>query len=157
MTGLGIALFVLLVILALIKWGKGFVANIAVLLGIVAGSVLAASLGLMHFGKVATAAWFDLVLPFHFRMPQFHLIPILTMCIVMLVVMIESLGMFLALGDITGREVNQASLTWACAPTASARCWAAFSTPSPTPRSRRMSVWSASPAYARAGSRWQAA
>ena len=48
-TGLGIALFVLLVILALIKWGKGFIANIAVLLGIVAGSVLAAALGLMNF------------------------------------------------------------------------------------------------------------
>ena len=37
--GLAIALFVLLVILALIKWGKGFVANVAVLLGIVAGAV----------------------------------------------------------------------------------------------------------------------
>ena len=39
--GLGIALFVLLVILGLIKWGSGFVANVAVLLGIVAGAVLA--------------------------------------------------------------------------------------------------------------------
>src|SRR3978361_2360491 len=45
--GLGIALFVLLVILALIKWGKGFVANVAVLLGIVAGAVLAGALGKM--------------------------------------------------------------------------------------------------------------
>src|SRR3984885_426378 len=35
--GLGIALFVLIIILALIKWGKGFIANVAVLLGIVAG------------------------------------------------------------------------------------------------------------------------
>ena len=43
--GLGIALFVLLVILGLIKWGKGFVANVAVLLGIVAGAVLAAAAG----------------------------------------------------------------------------------------------------------------
>jgi len=39
---LGIALFVLLVILGLIKWGSGFVANVAVLLGIVAGTILAA-------------------------------------------------------------------------------------------------------------------
>src|SRR3981081_4645622 len=39
--GLGIALFVLLVVLGLIKWGSGFVANVAVLLGIVAGAVLA--------------------------------------------------------------------------------------------------------------------
>ncbi|UFN46817.1 purine permease [Roseomonas sp. OT10] len=111
LTGLGIALFVLLVILALIKWGRGFLANVAVLLGIVAGSVLATLLGVMHFEKVASAAWFDVILPFHFGMPQFHLVPIATMCVVMIVVMIESLGMFLALGDITGKRITQEDLT----------------------------------------------
>jgi NCS2 family nucleobase:cation symporter-2 len=109
--GLGIALFVLCVILALIKWGKGFLANVAVLLGIIAGSVLASMLGIMHFEKVAAASWFDVVLPFHFGMPQFHLVPIVTMCIVMIVVMIESLGMFLALGDITGKTIDQTALS----------------------------------------------
>src|ERR1700692_3805991 len=39
--GLGIALFVLVVILGLIRWGAGFIANVAVLLGIIAGAVLA--------------------------------------------------------------------------------------------------------------------
>ena len=111
LAGLGIALFVLLIILALIKWGKGFVQNVAVLIGIVAGSVLAAVLGVMHFEKVGTAKWVDIVLPFHFGTPQFHLIPIVTMCIVMIVVMIESLGMFLALGEITGKKIDEAALT----------------------------------------------
>jgi uric acid transporter len=111
LTGLGVALFVLVVILSLIKWGQGFVANVAVLLGIVAGAVLAAAIGLMHFEKVATAHWVDIVLPFHFGVPEFHPIPIITMCIVMVVVMIESLGMFLALGEITGKSIDQASLT----------------------------------------------
>ena len=78
-----------MVILALIKWGKGFLANVAVLLGIVAGAVLAAALGLMHFEKVAHAAWADVVVPFRFGVPQFHVVPIITMCIVMIVVMIE--------------------------------------------------------------------
>ncbi len=109
--GLAIAGFVLLVILALIKWGKGFVANVAVLLGIIAGAVLAAMLGKMHFDAVGTAAWFGLVLPFHFGMPQFQIIPIVTMCIVMIVVMIESLGMFLALGEMTGKKIDQDALT----------------------------------------------
>jgi NCS2 family nucleobase:cation symporter-2 len=109
--GLGIALFVLVVILALIKWGKGFVANVAVLLGIIAGAALAAMLGKMHFAAVGSAAWFGVVLPFHFGMPQFHLIPIVTMCIVMIVVMIESLGMFLALGEMTGKKIDQDALT----------------------------------------------
>ena len=108
--GLGIALFVLLVILAFIRFGKGFVANVAVLLGIIAGAVLATVLGIMHFEKVAAAPWFDIVKPFHFGMPTFHLVPIITMCIVMIVVMIESLGMFLALSDMTGKPVDEKAL-----------------------------------------------
>jgi NCS2 family nucleobase:cation symporter-2 len=109
--GLGIALFVLLVILGLIKWGSGFIANVSVLLGIVAGAILASALGVMHYEKVAAAPWTAIVLPLHFGMPQFHLVPIITMCIVMIVVMIESLGMFLALGEITGKTVDRDALT----------------------------------------------
>ncbi len=109
--GLGIALFVLLAILGLIRWGTGFLANVSVLLGIIAGAVVAAMLGVMHFEKVVAAPWGALVIPFRFGMPQFHLVPIITMCIVMIVVMIESLGMFLALGEITGRSIDRNALT----------------------------------------------
>ena len=111
LSGLGIALFVLLVILSLIRWGHGFVANVAVLLGIVAGSILATGMGVMHFEKVAAAQWFAIVTPLRFGVPEFHLVPIVTMCIVMVVVMIESVGMFLALGEMTGRKIDQAALT----------------------------------------------
>jgi NCS2 family nucleobase:cation symporter-2 len=109
--GLAIALFVLLVIVALIKWGRGFVRNIAVLLGIVAGAIVAAALGLMQLDKVAAASWLGVVTPLRFGLPTFHLVPIVTMCIVMIVVMIESLGMFLALGEITGKRLERADLS----------------------------------------------
>ena len=109
--GLAIALFVLIAILALIRWGSGFVANVAVLLGIVAGAILATLLGVMHFEKVASASWIDVVTPLHFGMPKFSIVPIVTMCIVMIVVMIESLGMFLALGEMTGTKIDEEALT----------------------------------------------
>jgi len=109
--GLAIALFVLIVILALIRWGSGFVANVAVLLGIVAGAILATLLGVMHFEKVASASWIDVVPPLHFGMPKFSIVPIVTMCIGMIVVMIESLGMFLALGEMTGTKIDEEALT----------------------------------------------
>jgi uric acid transporter len=105
--GLGISLFVLLFILGLIKWGTGFIANVSVLLGIIAGAVLASVLGVMHFDKVAAAPWGDVVIPLRFGVPQFHPVPVVTMCIVMIVVMIESLGMFLALGEITGKAIDR--------------------------------------------------
>jgi uric acid transporter len=109
--GLGISLFVLLFILGLIKWGTGFIANVSVLLGIIAGAILASILGVMHFEKVVAASWGDIVIPFRFGIPQFHIVPIITMCIVMIVVMIESLGMFLALGEITGKAVDREALS----------------------------------------------
>jgi uric acid transporter len=108
--GLGIALFVLLVILGLLRFFKGFVANVAVLLGIIAGAILAALLGVMHFERVVSASWVDMVMPLRFGLPTFQIVPIVTMCIVMVVVMIESTGMFLALGEMTGRPIDQAAI-----------------------------------------------
>jgi uracil-xanthine permease len=110
LTGVGIAGLVLLSILLIAKYGRGFVANISVLLGIVVGAVVASALGLMTFEKVGRAAWFDVVLPFQFGLPRFDPMLVLTMSVVMIVVMIESTGMFLALGEMTDREVDQAAL-----------------------------------------------
>jgi NCS2 family nucleobase:cation symporter-2 len=110
LTGVGIAGLVLVSILLIAKYARGFVANISVLLGIVIGAVAASALGLMSFDKVGKAAWVDIVLPFQFGAPRFDPMLILTMTIVMLVVMIESTGMFLALGEMTGREVDQPAL-----------------------------------------------
>jgi uric acid transporter len=109
--GVGIAALVLLSILLIAKYAKGFVANISVLLGIVVGAVVATLTGVMGFDKVAKAQWFDVVLPFSIATPVFDPVLILTMTLVMIVVMIESTGMFLALGDMTDRPVDQAALT----------------------------------------------
>lgn len=107
---MAVAGIVLLFILLLVKFMKGFIANISVLLGIVLGCVLAVALGKMPFDKVAKAHWFDIVTPFAFGMPTFDPIMILTMVLVMIVVMIESTGMFLALSDLTGRKIDQPML-----------------------------------------------
>ena len=108
---LAIALFVLAAILLIAKFGRGFVANISVLLGIILGGVVAAGLGKMTFDKVANAQWFDVVLPFHFGVPIFDPLLIVTMVLVMIVTFIESTGMFLALADLTGRKLTPKSLT----------------------------------------------
>lgn len=111
LTGVGIAALVLASILLISKLAKGFIANISVLLGIIIGGVVATGMGLMNFDKVAKADWFGIVTPFSFGMPTFDPILILTMTLVMIVVMIESTGMFLALGEMTERKVDQAALS----------------------------------------------
>ena len=108
---IGLSALVLVAILAIAQFGKGFVSNIAVLLGILLGGIVAALMGKMAFGKVAEAGWFALITPFHFGVPVFDPLLILTMCLVMIVVMIESSGMFLALGDMTGKKVDRGMLS----------------------------------------------
>lgn len=109
--GLAIAVFVLFIILGLTKFTTGFLANIAVLIGIVVGCLIAIPLGRMRFEKVAAAPWFDIVYPFQFGWPRFDLIACVTMCLVMIVVMIESTGMFLALGEMTGKKIETEDLS----------------------------------------------
>lgn len=111
LSGVGISALVLVSILLITKFAKGFFANIAVLAGIVIGAVVATAMGLMTYEKVAHAEWFDFVMPFEIATPVFDPILILTMTLVMIVVMIESVGMFLALGDMTNKEVTPADLT----------------------------------------------
>jgi len=111
LTGVGIASLVLVSILLIVKYAKGFVANISVLLGIVIGAIAATATGIMTFEKVGKADWVDIVLPFAFGMPIFDPILILTMTMIMIVVMIESTGMFLALGEMTDRKISQADLS----------------------------------------------
>ena len=107
---MAIAGFVLVIILLLVKFTRGFISNISVLLGMVAGCVVALALGKMNFDKVGKAHWFDVVTPFAFGPPTFDIVMILTMVLVMIVVMIESVGMFLALSEITGKKISQAEM-----------------------------------------------
>lgn len=107
---IAIASLVLVSILLIAKYAKGFVSNISVLIGIIVGGAVATAMGLMTFEKVGKAGWFDLVLPFEIAAPVFDPILILTMTLVMIVVMIESTGMFLAIADMTGKKVDQKML-----------------------------------------------
>ncbi|WP_345792629.1 nucleobase:cation symporter-2 family protein [Thauera sp. JM12B12] len=67
------------------------------------------ALGKVSFDGLADVPWVSVVTPLHFGMPIFDPISIATMCLVM--VMVESLGMFLALGELTGRQLTRDDLT----------------------------------------------
>ena len=104
---LAVAAIVLVFILLVTKYVKGFFSNIAVLLGLVLGMLIAIALGKVNFGNLGLQPWFAFVRPFQFGLPTFNFGAALTMCLVMVVVMIESLGMFLAVGEIVGKPMTQ--------------------------------------------------
>jgi NCS2 family nucleobase:cation symporter-2 len=108
---LGVAFAVLVSILLIVRFVRGFFGNIAVLLGIIIGFAIALVAGKVSFAGLEEASWFAVIRPFQFGTPQFDLFSILTMTLVMIVVMIESTGMFLALGELTDKKVTQDDLT----------------------------------------------
>lgn len=89
---------------------KGFVGNLAVLLGLVAGTGIAMAFGLGDFSHVGDAAWFEISAPFAFGWPEFRLAPTLVMILAMLVIMAETTGNCLAIGQIVGKPSNEQTL-----------------------------------------------
>ena len=108
---LSIAATVLLSIVIISRYVKGFIGNISVLLGLCIGYVIATLSGLISLDKIDETPWLGWVTPFHFGIPEFNIWAILAMCIVMLVIFIETAGMFMAVGEIVEEEVDQDKLT----------------------------------------------
>ena len=98
-------------ILAIVKFGRGFVGNIAILLGVSIGFIAACALGWVNFSGVASADWLRLVQPFYFGLPKFDLSACVSMTLVMVVAMIESSGMLFSLGPIVERPLTPKDLT----------------------------------------------
>jgi NCS2 family nucleobase:cation symporter-2 len=103
---LAVAGLVLAVILLVIKFSRGFLQNMAVLIGITVGYLLTIALGWTDFSGIQDEPLLRVVLPLRFGLPEFYLVPCLTMCLVMTIVFIEATGMFLALGAMTGKPIG---------------------------------------------------
>ena len=102
---------VLLFILILNRFTKGILQSLSVLIGIIAGTVVAGLIGKVNFSDVAHASWFHLPQVFYFGVPTFELGPILTMLIVGLVIVIESTGVFFALSKVCEKPLSEQDLT----------------------------------------------
>ncbi|CAJ1229086.1 xanthine permease [Levilactobacillus zymae] len=107
---LAVGFFTIAVILGLNAFAKGFLKSLSILLGILLGTVVASWLGMVSLSPVGQASWFHLPQFFYFGTPKFEWSSILTMILVSLTTMVESTGVFFALGEITGRKIEEADL-----------------------------------------------
>src|SRR5699024_12419966 len=96
----------LIIILIILKFAKGFFGSIAILPGIIIGTVIGAFFGRVDFTPVLDASWLHLPQVFCFGTPEFHLLPILTMTLVAFVSLVESTCVYFALGDITEKKIK---------------------------------------------------
>lgn len=102
-----LALITLLVILAVNRLTTGFLRSVSVLVGLVAGTIIGYAMGIVHFSTVGTASWVSVAQPFYFGWPQFSITAIFTMIIVNIVSMVESTGVYFAVGKATDQQVEQ--------------------------------------------------
>jgi xanthine permease len=105
-----LAVVTILVILFIHAVTTGFIRSIAILIGLIIGTVVAAFMGVVDFSPIAQAPLIHIPTPFFFGKPIFDFSSILMMTIISLVSMVESTGVYLALSDITGDEISETRL-----------------------------------------------
>ncbi|MCW2526541.1 MAG: putative xanthine/uracil permease [Pseudonocardiales bacterium] len=110
---------VVLVMLVVARFFKGFIGQVSVLIGILVGVFVAwmmdlaspkGSHHLLDFSKVSDAKSFGTSKIFHFGPPHFVAAAIISMCIVMLVTYTESTADMLAVSEMTDRPITDNDL-----------------------------------------------
>lgn len=114
---ISLALFVFLVIVILKQWAKGFWSISAILIGILAGYLVAIAMGMVSFEGIANAAWFSIPKPIFMiegLSYSFHIEAIVPFILVYLATTVETIGdnTGIAVGglgrDITDKELQGA-------------------------------------------------
>ena len=109
-TNIGLGFGTLLLIILIYKFFTGFVRAISILLGLVGGTVVAMFMNLVDFSAVGDASYLHMIQPFYFGPPTFQITAILTMILVAMVSLVESTGVYFALGDICEKDIKQKDL-----------------------------------------------
>ena len=105
-----LSLITVLIILLVNIFTKGFLKSISILIGLVSGTVLATMMGLVDFAPVGAAPFLHIPTAFYFGAPTFEVTSIIMMCIIAMVSMVESTGVYLALSDITQDPIDETRL-----------------------------------------------
>ena len=101
-----LAAMTLIIIVLLNRYFQGFMKAISILVSLIAGTIIAAFMGLVDLSSVASASWFHMVTPFRFGLPEFHLSAIFSMVLVGIVSMIEATGVYFALAEVIDKKLD---------------------------------------------------
>ena len=101
----------LIFIVLLYRFSTGFLKAISILIGIIGGTIAAALMGKVDFSPVRDSDFFHMIQPFYFGTPTFEISPIITMTLVAIVSLVESTGVYFALGDMLGKKIEKEDLT----------------------------------------------
>jgi OHCU decarboxylase len=104
---LAYAMGTLALIVLIQRFFRGFLATVAVLLGLVVGTLTAWALGDATFSGVADSSWVGVTTPFYFGWPKFSAAAIISMIVVMLITAVETTGDVFATGEIVDKRIGR--------------------------------------------------
>ena len=105
-----LAAVTILIILLVNIFAKGFLKSIAILIGLMVGTIVASCMGLVDFTPVTQAPLMHVPTPFYFGIPKFEFSSIIMMCIIATVSLVESTGVYFALSDISKETLDSTRL-----------------------------------------------
>lgn len=97
---------VLATIILIERFGKGMFKALSLIVGIAGGTVIAAIMGMVDYTPVVDAKVFEIVTPFKFGAPEFQVGSILIMTIFCIINMIQCIGVFSVLDEVTGHTTD---------------------------------------------------
>ncbi|MEV6065414.1 nucleobase:cation symporter-2 family protein [Nocardia sp. NPDC052001] len=102
-----LAAVVLLIALIGTVFGRGIWSQLGILIALIVGVLISIPMGLIKLDGVSDAAWLGAPHVFYFGAPQFPIAAVVAMSIVMAVVFAESTASMLAIGEITGKQLER--------------------------------------------------
>ena len=110
MSHIALAGLVILLIVVISRVFRGFISQIAVLVSIAIGTLVAWPMGLDDFSSVKGEAWFGFSGFLRFGHPKFEIAAIISICIVTIVTYTESTADMLAVAEMTDKKLTRNDL-----------------------------------------------
>lgn len=103
---IGMGFFTLAVIILIERFAPEGLRRISILLGLIIGTLVSIPLGLTDWSHLGDYDWVGVVTPFQFGLPAFEIGSVLALLIVAIVVMTETTGDIVAVGEIVDEKIT---------------------------------------------------
>ncbi len=100
----------LAIIIAIERFAPDAIRRVSVLVGLVVGTLISLPFGMADFSAVGENPWVGIPQPFQFGVPTFEISAIISMIIVALVIMTETTGDIVAVGEIVDKKITPSKL-----------------------------------------------
>lgn len=107
---IGFGFLTLAIILTLERFAPPAIRRVSILLGLALGTLISIPFGLPDWEKVNEYPWLGVPQPFQFGMPTFEISAIIALAIVGIVIMTETTGDIVAVGEIVDKKITPQKL-----------------------------------------------